>query len=153
MSVAGRCVEVVEARMSVVAIFGFGFHLNGREDVSEGFIEQGHVWSDWELADSPALYNLLRSFKIGDIIYLKTHPPGNQLTIRAIGLVRDLPPQHGPRTPIGVAWLWTGPEIRINLPDPYNVRNNVVYEEWNPGVQRQVVELATGQHNAASATS
>ena len=86
----------------------------------------------------------MRSFQVGDIVYIKAHPPNIGLIVKAIGLVRDSRMfdggEHG-KACVRVEWVWEGNETLGHIDDRYNVRNNTLYEEWNPGVRNQILNL------------
>jgi hypothetical protein len=132
-----------------VAIFGIGAIYDGDWDVSDDFVHLGVGCIGWSAADAPALHEILKLFKIGDIIFIKTSPPGQGIRVKAVGLVID----NQPKTPIlnaagddlgtgiGVKWVWRGYENLGVINDKYNVRNNTLYEEFNPDVQRRIIDL------------
>lgn len=56
-----------------MAVWGMGAFYDS--DVSKQFVSQGCACIGWDKADAPALYQMLMSVKIGDIMYLKSVLP------------------------------------------------------------------------------
>ena len=86
---------------------------------------------------------MLRRFQIGDIVYIKSHPPNIGLIIKAIGIVisDELKTNKKLGTGIPVKWLWIG-EVRLGpCDDKYPVRNITLYEEFNRKIQTRVIKL------------
>jgi len=127
-----------------MAIFGVGAFHNNKTDVSADFLRQGIACVGWPKKGAPALHNLLRHIRVGDIIYIKAHPPGRNLTVKAIGIVTDNNIK-GYKTlgqGVSVRWVWRGKEIfHEETNERYNVRNNTLYEEMSPVFQAHVLKL------------
>jgi len=124
-----------------MAIFGIGATYD--RDVSNEFIDTGVACVGWDVTDAPALHEILRFLKLGDIIYIKSAPIGQGIRIKGIGIVQDNTLRQVPKlgTGVGVNWIWTGHENIGTIDDKYNVRNNTLYEEFNRDVQVKVLEL------------
>lgn len=124
-----------------MAIFGIGAFYSS--DVSKYFIDNSMAYVGWSKDEAPSLYEILRIIKLGDIIYIKSAPPGSGLRVKAVGIVVDNETTENKvyGTGIKVKWLWTGPEILINIDDKYNVRNNTLYEEYNKIIQTKILDL------------
>lgn len=127
-----------------MAIYGIGAFYDSVRDVSEQFIERGIACIGWPENDAPALHCLLRHIKAGDLIYIKAHPPGRYLTVKAVGVVlngevEDYDLGRGLR----VRWVWQRGDhvIHEDSNERYNVRANTIYEEVSPAFQAQIVEL------------
>ena len=131
-----------------MAIFGIGAFWDDHDDKTDEFVINGKACIGWWPTDVPSLYKLLRTVKVGDIIYIKSTPPG-ELRIKAVGIVTDgdsFPyddnaKQNGVFNCLHVKWLWHGGPVIITAKDKYNVRNNSLYEEVNPEVQKTVLSL------------
>jgi hypothetical protein len=63
-----------------MAIYGIGASYS-QEDVSQEFIRKGLAYVGWSEADAPPLHAVLRHFKVGDVVYIKAHPPSVGLII------------------------------------------------------------------------
>ncbi|MCW3986534.1 MAG: hypothetical protein NWE91_09055 [Candidatus Bathyarchaeota archaeon] len=123
-----------------MAIYGLGAYY--LEDVTDGFLTKEVACVGWGKADAPALHSMLAYIKIGDIIYLKSHPAGLGLTIKAVGIVvHDQVLSTGLGECVKVKWIWVGAKELGKIKDKYNVRNNTMYEEHNPVIQKTVVDL------------
>ncbi len=127
-----------------MAIFGIGAFHNNKTDVTKHFLRSGVACVGWKKADAPALHNLLRRVQTGDIVYIKAHPPGRALIVKAVGIVTDNEVKsckelgHG----VNVRWVWSGEKIFPEKADErYNVRNNTLYEELSPVFQAHIVKL------------
>jgi hypothetical protein len=131
-----------------MAIFGFGATYD-QEDVSGRFIAAGAACVGWPDADAPPLHNILRHIKIGDIAFLKSFAPQVGLTIKAVGMVTGREPQEVENLGWGVAvrWVWRGEHRVGRLEDKYPVRGITLYEEYNPRVEEQVIDLLLSAAN------
>lgn len=125
-----------------MAIFGIGATY-GKKDVSQDFIENNVACVGWSINDAPALHEILRCLKVGDIIYIKTAPIGKGIIVKAVGIVTDttLKQIEDLGTGVSVRWIWNGSEKIGNIKDKYNVRYNTLYEEYNKEVQTFVLNL------------
>src|SRR5262245_19927691 len=82
--------------------------------------------------------------KGGDIIYIKAHPPGRTLTIKAVGIVRDeeIEDYGDLGQGVRVRCIWEGSHtIYEGADEKYNVRSNTLYEEVSAEIQGQILEL------------
>jgi hypothetical protein len=139
-------------------IFGIGAFYGGERDVSGDFIREGVACVGWDEQQAPPIYEILRHIRVGDIVYIKSHPSG-RLYLKAVGIVEDATVQrhgdlgHGVR----VRWLWHGEPVQVPYTPAertYNVRSITLYEEVSPMVQREVLRLlfsALGQDGAGDA--
>ena len=126
-----------------MAIYGIGAMYNGTDDVSHNFIQAQMACIGWPPEEAPALHEMLRYIKPGDIIYIKSHPPNVGLIIKSVGIVVGNQVQNNPTLGHGVAvrWIWEG-EHRVGpINDRYNVRNLTLYEEFNFDIQQTVLNL------------
>lgn len=138
-----------------MAIFGIGADWDGDHKLDE-FIADAKACIGWWPHDTEASYNLLKTIKAGDFIYIKSTPPG-ELRIKAVGVVIDSSRssydnnamQNNVFNCLNVKWLWHGKVIILSknsnppLPtDKYNVRNNTLYEEFNPDIHRIILQLS-----------
>lgn len=125
-----------------MAIFGIGATYDN-EDVSQDFINNNVACVGWSIDDAPALHEILRCLKVGDIVYIKTAPIGQGIRVKAVGIVTDntLQQIEDLGTGVSVRWIWNGYENIGVIDDKYNVRNNTLYEEFNKEVQTFVLNL------------
>ncbi len=125
-----------------MAIFGIGASYSG-VDVSPKFIKKNLACVGWSEEEAQPLHTLLRHIKIGDIVYIKSHPPSIGLIIKAVGIVTsdELEDCKELGTGIRVKWLWTGEERLGQFDDKYPVRNITLYEEFSRPIQSRVLKL------------
>jgi len=127
-----------------LAIFGLGAYYDGTTDMSDDFISNGLACIGWKERHGPAFHNVMRHIKVGDIVYLKSHPPTIGLIIKAVGIVTDdrvSTKKNLGRSCIKVRWIWNGNQVIGKIDDKYNVRNVTLYEEYSPVVQKRVLKL------------
>lgn len=96
-----------------MAMYGLGARYE--TDVTDVFVQNELACVGWNYEDAPSLHEIMRSVQVGDIIYLKSHPPSIGLIIKAIGLVRNsevFRSDHGAAC-VRVEWLWQGPAVTI----------------------------------------
>ncbi|MBP5449525.1 MAG: hypothetical protein J6Y01_05340 [Spirochaetales bacterium] len=125
-----------------MAIYGIGANYGG-EDVSGAFIESGIVGTGWSAKDAPELFQYIRSLKVGDIVYIKSFSPSSpNIFIKGIGIIKDdkdLSKNDLVTCGRNVIWKYTE-EFTIPKPnDKNNVRTNTIYEEFNPIVQKEIL--------------
>ncbi|WP_369915940.1 hypothetical protein AB8810_06960 [Xanthomonas sp. NCPPB 3005] len=126
-----------------MAIYGIGAYHD--RDVSGDFIASGIAGPGWSATEAPELHQFVQSLKVGDIVYLKSFSPSSpDMFVKAIGVVAD---QHLVTTkPIvsagrNIKWIVTQ-EFRIPKPEErLNVRLNTMYEEFNPLVQKAIIDF------------
>ena len=112
--------------------------------MTDTFLKKQVACIGWDEQDAPSLHRMIAHIKIGDIIYIKTHPADRGLTIKAIGIVIEdkiTEIKNVGAACLRVKWVWTGFEHLGSIQDKYNVRNNTLYEEYNRKVQKRVLEL------------
>ncbi|MEO0554814.1 MAG: hypothetical protein AAF149_16525 [Bacteroidota bacterium] len=123
-----------------MAVYGVGAYYD--RDVSSDFINQNLVGVGWSTTDAPELQEYFRSLKAGDIVYIKAAFGGNDITVKAIGIITDnnIIVRNGlVETGRNVRWLSTE---RFVIPKPTeknNVRSNTVYEEFHPIVLDEII--------------
>lgn len=125
-----------------MAIYGIGAFHENITDVSVQFVKKNLACVRWDIIDAPSLYVLLGTIKVGDIIYIKSAPIGQGIRVKAIGIVVNTTLVHDPGLGTGVImkWIWQGNELIKISDDKYNVRNNTLYEEFDPIAQKEILE-------------
>lgn len=128
-----------------MAIYGVGAYYE--QDVSSHFIENSIIGVGWDIMAAPELHQYIRSLKVGDIIYIKAAFGGQDITVKAIGIIKDdciLDYEESDElVQIGRNVFWLSTE-RFVIPKPQeknNVRNNTIYEEFNPIVQKLILKV------------
>lgn len=115
--------------------------------MSSDFLSKGVACVGWDPTDAPSLHRILKQITVGDLIYIKSHPPDAGLRIKAVGIVVDAEVKNVKNLGMGVQvkWIWRGDEFIGKIDDKYNVRNITLYEEFNPDVQKRVIRLILKQ--------
>lgn len=127
-----------------MAIYGIGA-LYSPKDVTGEFIKRGMACIGWDDRAAQPLHGILKHIKVGDIIYIKAHPPQVGLIIKAVGIVVSdkvrAVKNLGRGIPVRWVWKEAAMERMGKLDDKYPVRNITLYEEFNSQVQRRIVDL------------
>ena len=128
-----------------MAIYGIGAVFD-RVDVSQYFIDNNVAGIGWSIKDAPDLHQFIKSLKVGDMIYIKSHSPSVGLIIKAIGIVENDEiiniEDDDIYMPVGrkVCWICTNIKEYLEIDDSkLNVRNNSLYEEFHPKVQKFIL--------------
>ena len=128
-----------------MAVFGFGASYGGTEDVSRKFISLRAACVGYSPKEAPTLHTMLRYIKMGDIVYLKSHPPNIGLIVKAVGIVVGNEVKEYKKPNLGwgikVEWIWWGKEELGKIEDKYAVRNLTLYEEHDYKIQKKVLDL------------
>lgn len=129
-----------------MAIYGIGAS-HSNKDVSQEFIKKSLACVGWPEKNAQPLHAILMHFKIGDIVYIKSHPPSVGLIIKAVGIVFSDKVKSDAKLGKGmpVKWLWDGNKegnkYLRKYNDKYPVRNITLYEEFNREIQTEVLKL------------
>lgn len=125
-----------------MTIYGIGAYYH--EDMTEVFLKKKVACIGWDKQDAPALHKIMSHIKTGDIIYIKKYPPNEGLTIKAIGLVTEdqlIQVNGAGQACLKMKWVWKGEEYLGLIDDKYVVHLCTLYEEYNPMVQKKIIEL------------
>lgn len=132
-----------------MAVWGFGAYYLGESspDKSQEFLDNEYVCVGWSEEQAPALHQMLRAIKVGDIVFIKSFAvKTKKLRIKAVGIVIDnaCVVSGGLGTGIKVKWskkynpiepIYITPEIYRN-----NVFKNSIYEEYNEEIIKKLVD-------------
>jgi hypothetical protein len=126
-----------------MSIYAFGSKWGGIDEVREEFFASNLVGTGFNLPDAPDYYQMIYSMKPGDIVYLKTFAIGAvDITIKGIGIIIDEQIVANTLVTIGRNIRWLNKDVWI-IPTPVgkmnSMRTYVCYEEFNPVVQRAIV--------------
>lgn len=132
-----------------MAIYGIGAHFE--EDTSKHFIDNGVVGVGWKKEEAIALYQMISSIKVGDIVYIKSFSPSSPyLFIKGVGIITDMEiieskkaKSKGISFGRNVIWLIKEHIKLIKPEDKNNVRLNTLYEEFHPEVQSEIIKQIT----------
>jgi citrate lyase alpha subunit len=95
------------------------------------------------------LQEYFKSLKVGDIVYIKAAFAGADITVKAIGIIKDNIVRVADDTSDlvttgrNVEWLCTEKFIIPRPQEKNNVRSNTVYEEFHPEVQKIIIDKIT----------
>lgn len=121
-------------------VWGIGAFWSGSKqpDRTEKFRKAHCAEIDWSNDDAPALYEMFSRVEPGDIIYVKSKPPGKRLYIKLIGHVLDKP--DGSK--VKVEWVSETQIVHdlTAVETRYNVYSLTFYEEMNPTIRWEVKE-------------
>ena len=123
-----------------MAIYGVGAYYD--RDVSSDFINQNLVGVGWDGTDAPELQDYFLSLKVGDIVYIKAAFGQNDITVKAIGIIRDniIIWNNGlVSTGRNVKWIFRQKFVIPRPQEKNNVRSNTVYEEFHPVVLQEII--------------
>lgn len=132
-----------------MAVFGIGATF-GKVDKMQEFIQERCACIGWAEEEAPALYQMMRKIKVGDLIYIKAFPPKVGLIIKAVGIVTNAEVTK-PNFQLGkicikeVDWAWRGNYHWGKVDDKYNVRSITLYEEFNPRILNLVIDALRGR--------
>ncbi len=124
----------------IMAIYGVGAYYD--KDVSGDFINQNLVGVGWDAQDAPELQEYFTSLKTGDIVYIKATFGQNDITVKAIGVIKDniIIRNNGlVSTGRNVKWISTDKFVIPRPKEKNNVRANTVYEEFHPAVLDEII--------------
>ena len=129
-----------------MAIFGIGAYYTDKNlDMTDSFLSKEVACIGWSNKDGHPLYNLMKYIKIGDIIYIKAQPANIGLIIKAVGIVLNNNIHRVPGTGEGcikTKWIWKGNIVLGKINDSCRpIRNLTLYEELNPKIQNEVLNL------------
>jgi len=137
-----------------MAVYGFGAAFGGSEDMSSNFIEAEGAFVGWKPAEAPAAHATLRQIEVGDLVFIKSFPPSMGLIVKAAGIVTDtnhLLMDYDLGTGVRVNWTFVGPrdgghKLFGKIGDKADfTRGGTLYREYNPDVQRRIIELVLGE--------
>ena len=123
-----------------MAVYGVGAYYD--VDVSNDFINQDLIGVGWDSVEAPELQEYFQSFKVGDIVYIKAAFGGNDITVKAIGIIKDniIIKNNGlVSTGRNVKWLSKEKFVIPRPQEKNNVRSNTVYEEFHPQVLNEII--------------
>ena len=125
-------------------IYGIDANWKG-EDLSEQFLDRGIAGVGWRREGYPSVHPLLTRMQVGDVIYIKSYPPGEGLIVKGVGFLRTsvtFADEKLGGTFRRVAWFWRGYEHISVIGERHNARRlDALYEELDPEVHLRVLAL------------
>ena len=125
-----------------MAVFGLGSNYEGT-DMTEKFVKNKVACIGYEPDETPTLYNVFKSIKVGDIVYLKSKSPNSGLKIKAVGIATSttLKSYKNLGYGSGVNRIVDTLPLKELKDDKYNVGCNNIYEEYNDEIIQFLVSL------------
>lgn len=121
-------------------MWGIGAYWSGENpsDRTQTFIDSQCAQIGWNSDDAPALYEQFARIEAGDIIYIKSKPPGKKLYVKAIGYVLDKPDG----SMVKVKWIPNTMFVHVisDKERRYNVYSLTLFEELNATIRWVVKE-------------
>ena len=136
-----------------MAVFGIGSMYGSTEEKLPEFKKHGCAFVGYKLAEAPFIHQMMKSIKIGDIIFVKSFSGPHGLFIKGVGIVTSIDfiedNLGGLGFGIPVKWFWIcdpdndDDKIKIGkLGDKGdNMRGGTLYEEYNPEVKLRLIEI------------
>lgn len=128
----------------MTAIFGI------EERNAQGFLDKGLVCYPRSPNGKSDLHSIVSAIKNDDIVFIKHCTPQSSLHIKAVGVVRsDYPTESDLGVCLSVEWVWRGEKILENFDEELSLCGNMLYEEHNIVVQREVANLLPEKYQLA----
>jgi len=130
-----------------MAVYGIAAMYGGVDDQTKKFFDLGVACVGWAPDKAPAAHAQMASVKAGDIFFIKSYAPTAGLHIKAVGIVTDATFRKiTDALGWGVSVRWVqipGGRIAIGPVEDHSdyLRRGTIYEEFNPEVIRQVLDV------------
>ena len=123
-----------------MAVWGIGAYYIGTvpADKTQEFINNNCACIGWGEDKAPALHQMLKSIKNGDIVYIKSFYKYRELFIKAVGIVTDntiIDTDFGK----GVTVKWKETSL-----EPIIIDANTIYEEYDKEIINKLVSAIIG---------
>lgn len=93
------------------------------------------------------LHCVVSPIKNEDIVFLKHCTPQSSLQIKAVGVVQsNFPIKSDAGVCLPVEWVWIGEKVLENLDEELSLCGNLIYEEHNILVQREIINLLPAKY-------
>ena len=135
-----------------MAVWGVGAYYKGDKihDKTQEFINNECACIGWGEENASPIHQMLKSIKVGDIIYIKSlgldkASKNKQIHIKAVGVVKDNKPEVVEELGTGIKVKWKEGFDKIiskNItPEMYrnNTFNNSLYEEYNKNIIEELI--------------
>ena len=120
----------------------FGMDASQVESLPEGFACNSGECLICEKRDDIHAHCLFRHLRAGDVVFLKKYTPQSGLVVIAAGVVTPgslIENEAG--SCAHVHWEWSGERHTARPEDVDETRGDPVYEEFDLGVQRNIIDL------------
>src|SRR5207245_703490 len=130
-------------------IYGIGSVYGSTDEMLPQFVSRKVACIGWPETEAAGLHQMLGHIGVGDIVFIKAHPPSHGLYIKAVGVVDSPEVYRFPDLGSGrsVRWVWSAtdgvkPAHLGRLNDRYdNLRGGTIYPEFGPTVQEAVISI------------
>lgn len=120
----------------MAAIFGI------EERNAQGFLDKNMVCFPEPSDGKLGVHSAVLSIKNDDIVFIKHCTPHSSLQIKAVGVVQsDFPTASDGGICLPVEWVWLGEKVLEHFDEELSVCGNVLYEEHDILVQREIINL------------
>lgn len=120
----------------------YGITAGHKEALLEEFLRDGIACASYISGGSTPGPMVLRQPETEDVIFIKTFTPQIGIMVEAVGVVTSGSiSETSMGSCVHVKWLWGGEKLIENLDDNCPERGDSVYEEYNPWVQREIMDL------------
>lgn len=120
----------------------YGITAGHNEAFLKEFLHDGIACASYTSEGPTPGPTVLRQPETEDIIFIKTFTPQTGLRVEAVGVVTSGSISESDMgSCVHVKWLWEGEKLIENLDDNCPERGDSVYEEYNPWVQREIMDL------------
>ncbi len=111
------------------------------ESEARGFIDKGIFCVPLSAMHGSVLHATVAPVKNEDIVFIKHCTPSG-LNINAVGFVRsDFPVVQADRVCMPIEWVWRGNKTIVDFEEAQTLHNEVLYEEHDILVQREIIDL------------
>lgn len=129
-----------------------GISASHNGDLSGEFLRYGNACTGHSGSEEPAADAIFQHLHPEDVVFIESYTPQTGLRIKAVGVVTSCAlTQRELGACVPVQWVWQGEKRIENLDDVCPERSGDVYEEWNPWVQREIMDLLPVKYRMAVA--
>jgi hypothetical protein len=130
----------------MAAFFGIDEHN------AQGFIDDSVVCLPHTPDGKSALHSIVSPIQNSDIVFIKRCSPLSSLHIKAIGIVQSSYPLNvATEVCLPVEWVWQGEKVLDNLDEVLAQCGELLYEEHNIMVQREIIDLLPAKYRVSDA--
>ena len=117
---------------------------------AQGFIDKSVVCFPHSPDGKTDLHAVVSPIRNEDIVFIKHCTHQLSLHIKAVGIVQsDYPIESDLGTCLPVKWVWQGEKVPVNTDEVFSLCGEVLYEEFNISVQREIIDLLPGKYRLA----
>lgn len=126
----------------------YGITAGPHEVLLKEFLDNSKACTGRKNTGSRSSLFLFRQFRVEDIIFIKAFTPQSGLKVKAVGIVTsDSRSESDQGSCISVRWVWKGNKFIEDMDDNCPERSDSIYEEFNPWVQRELMDLMPASYS------